>query len=67
LRSSGLADISANWVDVDELPDVDKKNAAFAVFQRLDAADPVTDWGTEIIRDHAGQPEEGAAAVFAAR
>ncbi|WP_174425514.1 YfjI family protein [Cupriavidus basilensis] len=52
-------DIPPNWEDVDKYPDAAKKNAAFDVFQRLDAADPVTDWGAEIVLDHAGQPEEG--------
>lgn len=52
-------DISPDWQDVDQWPDSDKKNAAFEVFRRLDEADPVTDWGAEVVLDHAGQPEEG--------
>ncbi|MCX4146756.1 MULTISPECIES: YfjI family protein [Paraburkholderia] len=52
-------DISSEWVDVDKLPDADLAHAVFEVFRRLDAADPVTDWGAEIVLDHMGQPEEG--------
>jgi hypothetical protein len=52
-------DIPPNWEDVDKSPDAAKKNAAFEVFQRLAAADPLTDWGAEMVLDHAGQPEEG--------
>ncbi|WP_431226862.1 YfjI family protein [Burkholderia contaminans] len=53
-------DISPDWSDVDELPDAAKKNVALEVFQRLSAADPITDWGAEPVLDHAGQVEKGA-------
>ncbi|WP_157683090.1 YfjI family protein [Burkholderia ubonensis] len=52
-------DISPDWSDVDRSPDAAKKNAAFEVFQRLSAADPVTDWGAEPVLDHTGHLEEG--------
>ncbi|MFD1558684.1 YfjI family protein [Paraburkholderia silviterrae] len=52
-------DISPDWTDVDRAPDASKKSAAFAVFQRLAEADPVTDWQAEIALDHEGSQEEG--------
>ncbi|WP_185734505.1 YfjI family protein [Burkholderia sp. Bp9031] len=51
--------VSPEWTDVDQWPDATKKNAAFEVFRCLAEADPVTDWGAEVVRDHTGNPEEG--------
>lgn len=53
-------DIDPEWQDVDRWPDAGKKRAAFEVFERLAAADPVKDWLAEIVTDYAGQPVEGA-------
>ena len=53
-------DASPNWVDVDQYPDTKHKSQAFSVFKRLDEANPVTDWGAEIVVDHEGNPEPGS-------
>jgi hypothetical protein len=52
-------DVSPDWKDVDTWPDTAKKNAAFAVFERLAAADPMADWDAEPVLDHAGGIEAG--------
>ncbi|MGQ7939515.1 YfjI family protein [Paraburkholderia sp. D1E] len=49
-------DISPGWTDVDQWPDGDKKRVAFEVFERLNAADPVDNWGAEIVTD-CGKPD----------
>lgn len=50
-------DVSAAWEDVDQFPDSAHKQRAFAVFRSLDEANPVTDWGAEIVVGHDGSPE----------
>lgn len=52
-------DISPAWTNVDRWPDAQAKAAAYQLFEKLDAEDPVTDWGAETVTGQDGQPLEG--------
>ena len=67
-------DVTGEWTNVDNWPDAEAKKEAYAVFERLDREDPVTDWGASPSLGHDGIEVEGeppflrlnsdAAAVF---
>ncbi|RQZ60630.1 YfjI family protein [Burkholderia sp. Bp9004] len=50
-------DVAGEWCNVDRIPDSDAQRKAFALFARLDAADPLGDWGAEIVTGHDNQPD----------
>lgn len=52
-------DTHLTWQNVDRWPDQQAKTVVFELFEKLDAADPVTDWGATIVTGHDGQPAEG--------
>jgi hypothetical protein len=52
-------DVGGEWRNVDRWPDGDAKRAAFTLFEKLDAADPVIDWNAEVVTGHDDQPVEG--------
>lgn len=51
-------DVSGDWCNVDKWPDSAAKTAAFAVFKKLDADDPVNDWRGEVVKSEDGTAVE---------
>lgn len=52
-------DIHQTWQNVDRWPDTHARTLVFDLFEKLDAADPVVDWGATIVTGYDGQPAEG--------
>ncbi|MES2048140.1 MAG: YfjI family protein [Pseudomonadota bacterium] len=52
-------DVGGEWRNIDRLPDADAKQAAYDLFDTLDAQNPLSDWGAESVIGHDGNLVEG--------